>query len=122
MTREAPPGLDDRGLRLWAEVWAAKPGLNAGEVVVLEEVCRLADRLDWFDEMLSGDEAVWATIKDFEGERPSVLIINSLVSEARQHVTELRQAVKALALPVRAGVPQAKSELELLRERKGQAG
>lgn len=92
----------------------AKPEPSAAEVVLLDEACRLIDRLDRFDDLLAGERGAWASVKwPYEGE-PAELIVNSVLSEARAHTAELRQVLKALDLPtskVAAGTP---SKLELL--------
>lgn len=78
----------------------AKPQMSAAEMVLLDEACRLLDRLDRFDELLAGDREAWASVKwPYEGE-PAELIVSSVLSEARAHTAELRQVLKALDLPV----------------------
>lgn len=78
----------------------AKPGMGPSDKVLLDEACRLIDRLDRFDELLAGDRESWASVKwPYEGE-PAELIVNSVLSEARAHTAELRQVLKALDLPV----------------------
>ena len=48
------------------EVIEAKPDLNPGERVLLDEACRLVDRLDRFEALLAGEAESWATIRDFD--------------------------------------------------------
>ena len=92
----------------------AKPQMSAGEIVLLDEACRLLDRLDRFDELLAGDRESWASVKwPYEGE-PAELIVNSVLSEARAHTAELRQVLKALDLPVAKAAAGAPSKLEVL--------
>lgn len=93
--------------------------LTPTDRVLLDEACRLMDRIDHFDRLLSGESEAWSTVADFEGNRPSVLVISSLVSESRQHATELRQVLKALASsdPAKGAVPVV-SELNRLRARR----
>jgi hypothetical protein len=50
-----PPGLGDGGRRLWAEVKAARKELGPGEAVLLEEACRMKDRLDRLAIQLTGN-------------------------------------------------------------------
>jgi hypothetical protein len=87
-----------------------------GELVLLEEACRLTDRLDRFDALLSGDLNEWCQIEWPYEDQPARLVISSVVSEARQHVSELRQVVKALAIPAQAAEVK-KSGLALIRDR-----
>ena len=101
------------------EVIEAKPDLNPGDRVLLDEACRLVDRLDRFEALLAGEAESWATIRDFDYDRHSELVVSSLVSESRQHTSELRQIVKALGLgESSAAAQQTVSELDRLRERR----
>lgn len=71
-----------------------------GERVLLEEACRLADRLDVLDRLLAGDGVTWGRIRGGrDDDAPSTLIINAAVGEARMGAGELRQLVRALAAP-----------------------
>ena len=88
--------------------------LNPGEVALLDEACRLLDRLDRFDAMLAGDASEWATIDWPYEDAPARLVIGSVVTEARQHVAELRQVVGALKLPQAKAKTENPSKLELL--------
>jgi len=91
-----------------------KPEPSAAEAVLLDEACRLLDRLDRFDELLAGERDAWASVKwPYEGE-PAELIVNSVLSEARAHTAELRQVLKALDLPVAKAAAGAPSKLEVL--------
>lgn len=86
-----------------ADVESAK-SLNVGERELLRQACRLIDRLDVFADMLEGDRSAWFQIDWPYESAPAAVIVTSAVSEARQHVAELRQVVKALNLPaVKAG-------------------
>jgi hypothetical protein len=104
---EPPEGLGQRGLRTWRQVLAVKgPGIGPGELLLLEETCRVADRLDRLAALLSGEESAWGFIRSYDGdERPAELIVNSALGEARQHATVLRQLVRALAAPATQQVP-----------------
>ena len=93
----------------------AKPGMGPSDTVLLDEACRLLDRLDHFDQMLTGDREAWASVKwPYEGE-PAELIVNSVLSEARAHTAELRQVLKVLDLPVpKAAAGEKPSPLKVL--------
>lgn len=101
MTAECPPGLGPRGSRLWREM-TGSGSLTPAHLVLLEEACRLADRLDWLDSILQrAFMPVKADDGDDEGESPA---IGPLLAEARQQqtafrglVAEIRQAQKGSA-------------------------
>jgi hypothetical protein len=114
---DPPADLGSRGRTLWSEVLDSKGGVNPGERVLLHEGCRLADRLDLFAGILDGDLSAWGHIEWAE-EGAGKLVIDAAVAEARAHVAELRQVVKALAMPVRNASASGPSELEKLRARK----
>lgn len=116
-----PDGLGPRGERFWAEVEQAKGPLTAGDALLLQEACRLANRLDRFDRLIEGDQSAWAVVDWPDEEKPAVLLIGSVVTEARQHVGELRQVVKALDLPKAEGVAHV-SGLDELQRRRERAG
>jgi hypothetical protein len=100
---KAPAGLDARGRKLWREVLAGydledKPA----ELAMLEEACRIADRLERLDELLRGDAEVWTRIRlprEDGPEQPLTLVIDSALSEARQQANIFKQLVAALRLP-----------------------
>jgi hypothetical protein len=87
-----------RGQALWD---ALAPGMSVARRVLLDEACRLADRLDRLDAIASCDAATWVTIRAREG-APSELLVNSALSEARMTATALRQILTELA-PAVAG-------------------
>ena len=99
MARAAPKGLGPRGRRLWRELVAAHQ-LGPAQLVLAEESCRLADRLDRFNAILAGDESTWFELVDPEGSGTTVTVtVTSVLSEARLTatalkglITELRQA------------------------------
>lgn len=85
-----------RGRRLWT---ALHKGVarDAATDVLIEEACRIADRLDQLDRLLRGDVDEWIRI-----ELPSldsvelVMKINPLLSEARQQAATLQRLVANL--------------------------
>ncbi|MEU3281786.1 hypothetical protein [Streptomyces antibioticus] len=99
---ERPEGLGERGLRMWRDstaLWQLTPA----HLVLLEEACRIADRLDVLDHIIrrwnepSGDD---------EGGSGD---ISGLLAESRQQstalrglVAEIRQGQKGVAAPVAA--------------------
>lgn len=96
-----------------ADVEAAKD-LNVGERELLRQACRLIDRLDVFADMLEGDRSAWFKIDWPFEDAPAAVVVTSVVSEARQHVAELRQVVKSLNLPSAKASAAGPSKLELL--------
>ncbi len=80
---KAPAGLATRGRRLWREL-VAQEDFDPAERVLVEEACRITDRLD----VLNGDLEVGPS-----SERLKVM------SEARQQANVLKQIVAALRLP-----------------------
>lgn len=100
-----PPAvrLRSRGLRLWRELTAEgePPPL---ERVLIEEACRLADRLDRFDGIVNGRDRSWLTLElDDLGDGAEV-VVDKVLAEARQQqvafkqlLAELRQSRSATA-------------------------
>jgi hypothetical protein len=97
---KAPAGLKARGRKLWNDITsgyeiADKPA----ELVMLEEACRIADRLEALDEILRGDSEVWARLVHDLQTESYVLRIDSALSEARQQANQMKQLLAALRLP-----------------------
>lgn len=103
-----PRYLKARGRRLWAELIAGNPG--PADVVLIEEACRLADRLDKLDAILGGRDRAWITIEIPDGGSTAEVIVDKVLSEARQQqialkqlLGELRQSRAANVTPARSG-------------------
>lgn len=85
-----------RGRRLWT---ALHKGVvrDAATDLLIEEACRIADRLEQLDRLLRGDVDDWARIQ-----LPSldsvdlVLKVNPLLSEARQQAATLQRLIASL--------------------------
>lgn len=97
-----PARLGARGRRLWREITegydlAEKPA----ELVMLEEACRIADRLERLDEILSGEVDTWMRLQLPRGENVEELklVVDGALAEARQQANQLKQLVAALRLP-----------------------
>lgn len=114
MSVEAPAGLLTRGIRLWEQVAAAKD-LNPGELVILEEACRLTDRLDRLHQLLDGDLETWARLAT-EGmvledgglvSFTATVQIDGALSAARLHASTLKTLIDSLHLPEGVAVPAA---------------
>jgi hypothetical protein len=116
--RRAPDGLADRGRRLWRQL--AGRSFDPAGWVLLEEACRIADRLDQLDRLLGGDAELWLRLDpgQFDGDPVHVVVDKALV-EARQQANVLRQIIATLGLAKGAteSVPPAKDGLDELRAR-----
>lgn len=85
-----------RGRRLWT---ALHKGVvrDAATDLLIEEACRIADRLDQLDRLLRGDVDEWIRV-----ELPSldsvdlVMKVNPLLSEARQQAATLQRLLASL--------------------------
>jgi hypothetical protein len=83
---DAPAGLGERGRRLWAEStgqWELIPT----HLVLLEEACRISDRLDVLDALIRG---IAERTDDGEGKSADV---SGFLAESRQQATALRGLV-----------------------------
>lgn len=91
-----PAFLRGPGRRMWDEVNGAYE-LDAVGRVLLAEACRLKDRLERFSAALSAESTLWFELGDVEeladGTPQVQVVVNSMVSEARQ-----TQAALAVAL------------------------
>lgn len=94
-----PRGLSTKGTRLWREMHKAFSAFNPAELVLIEEACRIADRLDRLNGVLVGDEDAFAQVRSTGSDGPLVLVVNDAMSEARQQANVLKQIVAALRLP-----------------------
>lgn len=67
-------------------------------VALITEACRIKDRLDKLNALLSGDIDRWSTLVElFEGSAELVLQINGAAVEARQSATVFRQMLAEVA-------------------------
>lgn len=74
-----------RGQQLWDEL---AEGLPPAQRLLLDEACRIADRLDRLDHMLT-DRDVWLSLITSEA-GDIRLVIDGLLAETRQQATALR--------------------------------
>lgn len=100
-TKRAPkkasgPRLASRGRRLWVALHDKVDGERG--LVLLEEACRIADRLDKLDALLKGDADVWCRLVHDLRSEDYELRIDSALIEARQQANTLRQLVAGLPL------------------------
>ncbi|MGN9802052.1 hypothetical protein [Micromonospora sp. L32] len=90
-----------RGARLWEE--EGGDSLTGARRVVLEEACRLVDRLDRLDAIVNGRDRAWLTLETDDAGGITV-VVDKLLSEGRQQ----QLALKQLAGELRAGGGAAK--------------
>ncbi|MFI9526335.1 hypothetical protein [Micromonospora rosaria] len=101
----APSGLRDRGARLWAATVAETPGMTVRDLVLLEEACRTADRLDRLDAILNGRDAVWVRLRQARGDGPVTLVVDQVLTESRQQQAALARMLQQLGRGRRAVPP-----------------
>jgi hypothetical protein len=96
LTEDPPVGLGPRGRTLWAE-FAATRDLSGGMRLLLEEACRIADRLDKLDALLRGDAATWAyLVNDFTADHALRIELDVALGEARHQAGTLRMLIADL--------------------------
>lgn len=88
VTRPAERRLGLRGRRLWEE--EGGDGLAGARRVVLEEACRLVDRLDRLDAILAGRDRVWLSLEVGDDGEVQV-VVDKVLSESRQQQLALKQ-------------------------------
>lgn len=95
VTRDAPTVGGSRGRRLWDEMGG--DDLSGGRRVLLEEACRIADRLDALHKLLGGDARDWLSIVETKGHPDrQEIVIDKLLAETRQQATALKQIIAEL--------------------------
>jgi len=96
---------ESRAERLWREEGGDR--LTGARRALLEEACRIADRLDKLDRLLSGDAADWLTLVEDRGDPERlVVVIDRPLAEARQQATALKQIVSELRQGAAASRPE----------------
>jgi hypothetical protein len=88
-----------RGAQLWQDM--ADAGLGPLHRVLLEEACRIADRLDRLDAIIEG-RADWLR-QDFGKEQEVQVSVDNILAESRQQATALRGLIAEL----RAALPKS---------------
>lgn len=102
-TLRVPQGLGVKGTRLWRELHKEHT-FSPAEKVLVEEACRIADRLDRLNALLIGDEEAWAWLRPASPDGDTVnLVIDDAMSEARQQANVLKQLIATLRLPDESG-------------------
>lgn len=89
-----PPvtGPVTRGVTLWREMNGDQ--LPPPARVLLEEACRIADRLDRLDKLLDGDAESWVSLVEQRGDpERQIVVIDRPLAEARQQAVALKQLI-----------------------------
>lgn len=115
---DPPRGLGERGRRLWRQ---SKPAhLPPAQRLLLEEACRIADRLERLDAILRGDERDWMRFQpDITGTVVRV-VVDSVLAESRQQALALKALVSELRQGAATAQPSKSEESgldELARKR-----
>lgn len=97
-TERAPSGLAAKGRRLWRELTELHD-FGPAERVIVEEACRIADRLDRLDALITGKKDAWLRFRSSEDGTEVTVTIDQALSEARQQANQLKQLIAALRLP-----------------------
>jgi hypothetical protein len=103
VTRDAR-AYGDRGARLWREM--SGDTRSGGERALVEEACRIADRLDELDGLLAGGLEALLRFKLSDDGADVTVVVNNPLAEARQQAAVLKQIVSELrqsAAPKPAG-------------------
>lgn len=102
--------LGTRGRRLWADLTAAAEPSPAARVLI-EEACRLADRLDRLDRILTGRDAEWLRLRVNDDGSEVTVTVDKVLSEARQQQVALKAVLgelRAMRTPAATAPPQGK--------------
>ena len=87
--------LAARGRRLWRALTAG-PRPEPETMILIEEACRIADRLDRLDAFLSGESDRWATFQVDDDSARVTVVIDRALAEARQQQVALKQLLAEL--------------------------
>lgn len=90
-----PSRHETRGQRLWRELTASGEPSPARRVL-MEEACRIADRLDRLDALLTGESDAWARFTVSDDGAEVTVTVDKALAEARQQQLALRAIVAEL--------------------------
>lgn len=95
-----PKKLGPRGNAIWKAMTEAEEP-DAMRAVLLAELCRMADRLEQLNRLISGDPTAWVHVtlprqESADGEVVLNLRVDGLYNEARQTLTTMRQTITQL--------------------------
>ncbi|MCU1659303.1 MAG: hypothetical protein JWO57_3959 [Pseudonocardiales bacterium] len=106
-TGPSTPRLRARGRWLWNEL-VEKGNPGPAERVLIEESCRLADRLDRLDAISNGKDRAWLLISEEIGDVTDgqiTVIVDKVLSEARQQQLALKQLLGELRQAAAGAAP-----------------
>lgn len=114
--------FDARGSRLWRSLHAGGAKHDPATDVLIEEACRIADRLDKLHRILIGRDEEWMRVRAAEvgSEGDLVVTIDGVLTEARQQATALRGLLAPLlkATPVAAPVAKVDGKADEVKRRR----
>lgn len=96
---KSPTGLDSGGRMLWKSITTDHVGLDAPQLVQLEEACRAKDRLDRLDKLLRGDVETWMRLTHRTQTEDYELKIDAALAQANATANVMKQLLAALRLP-----------------------
>lgn len=82
--------------------------VGPAQSVLLEEACRIADRLDKLDTILRGDADAWMRFRVDESGTEVTVTLDKVLAEARQQAV----ALKTIVTELRQSAGKAESERE----------
>jgi len=97
-TLRKPNGLAAKGSKLWRDLTELHD-FGPAELVILEESCRIADRLDKLDAALGDELGDWLVFRSNDDGTEVRVVVDGVLSEARQQANILKQLIAALRLP-----------------------
>lgn len=111
-----------RGRALWRAMKADGATLGPMQTVLLEEACRIADRLDRLDALIGGDAADWLEMAETKGNPDrQEIVIDKVLAEARQYAIALKQIVSELRQAISGAQPvKGESVLDQLAAKRAQ--
>jgi len=112
-------GLASRGRRLWREMDGDTR--TGADKVLVEEACRLADRLDRLDAIVNGDPGEWMRFRVSEDGAEVTVTLDKALDQARQYAVALTQVLAKLNQGKSEGKPETGgSILDQLAARRAQ--
>lgn len=118
MSATKPARLGPRGSALWDELIDGRSP-DASQVMLIGEACRVADRLERLDAVLLGKGRVWIEIAtDVRDDDKVAVVVDSVLGEARQQQTVLRQLLVTLGAGKLAASRKGRSALDEVAARR----
>lgn len=90
-----PAGLGKRGASLWKSLGFE---LDSASGVLALEACRLADRLERLDNLLTGGDSWFEMVELYEGANIYRVVVNNALSEARQQQVAFKALLESLGV------------------------